>query len=72
MIGFKHIKFNIIKKQMMYCMNWQKYISFKRSRQTNSAIGLNGDYRTALDSDFGRVVFCSAMRRMHDKTQVFP
>lgn len=62
----------MIKKQMMYCMNWQKYISFKRSRQTKSVIGLNGDYRTALDSDFGRVVFCSAMRRMHDKTQVFP
>lgn len=30
------------------------------------------DYRNAFESDFGRVVFSTAARRMHDKTQVFP
>lgn len=30
------------------------------------------DKRTNIDSDFGRLVFSSAVRRLHDKTQVFP
>lgn len=53
-------------------MDWKRYMSPKRSRRTASQIGSKEDFRTAFDSDFGRVVFCSAMRRMHDKTQVFP
>lgn len=32
----------------------------------------SSDKRTNICSDFGRVVFSSACRRMHDKTQVFP
>lgn len=32
----------------------------------------NRDRRNAFESDFGRVVFSSACRRLHDKTQVFP
>lgn len=30
------------------------------------------DKRTAAESDFGRVIFSPACRRLHDKTQVFP
>lgn len=30
------------------------------------------DKRTAFESDYGRVLFSSAIRRMHDKTQVIP
>lgn len=30
------------------------------------------DRRNAFESDFGRVVFSSSCRRLHDKTQVFP
>lgn len=33
---------------------------------------LNYDRRSPIESDFGRVVFSSACRRLHDKTQVFP
>lgn len=30
------------------------------------------DYRSPIESDLGRVIFSSACRRLHDKTQVFP
>lgn len=33
---------------------------------------LRTDYRNEFESDFGRVIFSNAARRMHDKTQVFP
>lgn len=32
----------------------------------------NTDCRNPFESDFGRVVFSSSCRRLHDKTQVFP
>lgn len=56
----------------MYKVNWSKYLSVERNRISESKIGEDGDLRNDFDSDFGRVVFCSAVRRMHDKTQVFP
>lgn len=31
-----------------------------------------GDQRLPVESDYDRVVFCTAFRRLHDKTQVFP
>jgi dGTPase len=33
---------------------------------------LKFDYRLPLESDYGRLVFSSSFRRLHDKTQVFP
>jgi dGTPase len=33
---------------------------------------LKGDLRSPIESDYGRLVFSSAFRRLHDKTQVFP
>lgn len=37
-----------------------------------SSGNLSFDLRSPLDSDYGRLVFSSAFRRLHDKTQVFP
>lgn len=60
-------------------MNWneQGFLSVKRSRPSETdgkreKLSDNTDYRTASESDFGRVIFSPACRRMHDKTQVFP
>ena len=60
----------------MYKLDWNKYLSGKRLRMSeadkerfeNASI----DKRQPFESDFGRVAFSSASRRMHDKTQVFP
>ena len=68
---------HIINKINMYKINWDKYLSNSRYRSqsefklhkeaTNSE-----EKRNAFESDFGRVAFSSALRRMHDKTQVMP
>ena len=42
-----------------------------RDRNNKSGLKKN-DPRLACESDFGRVVFSSSCRRLHDKTQVFP
>lgn len=51
-------------------MKWDKLLNNSRLRDTtrNSAT----DARNDFESDFGRIIFSAAMRRMHDKTQVFP
>jgi len=51
-------------------MNWEKYLNAKRLRQSTRETG--SDPRNEFESDFGRVIFSPAIRRMHDKTQVFP
>lgn len=61
----------------MYKIDWEKYLSTDRYRDSQSLVGNRRpknslDMRSEFDSDFGRVIFCSASRRMHDKTQVFP
>src|ERR1035437_7480910 len=61
----------------LYPINWEKYLSIQRSRITNIVKTNNDpenhfDERNDFDSDFGRAVFSSACRRMHDKTQVMP
>lgn len=56
-------------------MNWKKYLSSERLRVSSITLEqrkTNNDYRTDIESDFGRVIFSSACRRLHDKTQVFP
>lgn len=52
-------------------MNWKKYLSMKRWREEN-VIDEQKDLRNPFEVDFGKVVFCPALRRMHDKTQVIP
>lgn len=49
---------------------WTKFLSNQRLGQ----ICVNGDGkgRTKYQMDFDRIVFSSAFRRLHDKTQVFP
>lgn len=61
----------------MYKIDWNKYLNTGRAREPQSLVGKkrpkdSTDMRSEFDSDFGRVIFCSASRRMHDKTQVFP
>lgn len=56
----------------MYNIDWEKYLSTERFRESNSQVGKGVDRRSAFDSDLGRVIFCYALRRMHDKTQVVP
>lgn len=57
----------------LYKIDWKRYLSAERSRQSNYSKGANVlDERSAFESDFGRAVFSSASRRMHDKTQVMP
>lgn len=67
----------LIKQVNMYKIDWDKYLSSERYRskseftqhqQTSNA----DEKRNAFESDFGRVAFSSALRRMHDKAQVMP
>ncbi|MDR2979872.1 MAG: dNTP triphosphohydrolase [Bacteroidales bacterium] len=51
-------------------MNWHKYLNPGRLRPTTRTKEL--DLRNEFESDLGRVIFSPAIRRMHDKTQVFP
>lgn len=49
-------------------LDWNKLLVETRIRPTKR----QHDARSAFESDFGRIIFSPAMRRMHDKTQVFP
>lgn len=51
-------------------MDWKKYLNAERLRPTRRIQGT--DNRNEFESDFGRVIFSPAIRRMHDKTQVQP
>ncbi len=51
-------------------MDWEKYLNGHRLRPTTRVQGI--DNRNEFESDFGRVIFSPAVRRMHDKTQVQP
>lgn len=56
-----------------YGIDWNKYLSAGRIKQASMPYDASGlDKRTPFESDFGRVVFSSATRRMHDKAQVIP
>lgn len=49
-------------------MDWNKLLTEKRIRPSMR----QDDARSAFESDFGRITFSPATRRMHAKTQVFP
>lgn len=51
-------------------MDWQNLLNQNRIRQTTRK--QNSNDRNEFESDFGRIIFSPAIRRMHDKTQVFP
>lgn len=49
-------------------MDWQKLLTNKRLRPSTRV----KDTRSEFESDYGRIIFSPATRRMHSKTQVFP
>ena len=54
-----------------HVINWDKYLSQERWRDED-VLDKEKDRRNPFEVDFGKVVFCPALRRMHDKTQVIP
>ncbi len=55
-------------------MDWTKIINENRARSSKRKKGdtSNYDSRDEFETDYDRVIFSPAIRRMHDKTQVFP
>lgn len=51
-------------------MNWNNLLNNGRLRPSKR--NTTTDSRNDFESDFGRIIFSPATRRMHDKTQVFP
>jgi len=51
-------------------MDWTGYLNAERLRPSKRET--KNDPRNEFESDFGRINFSPAIRRMHDKTQVFP
>lgn len=52
-------------------MEWKDLLSTVRIQDTTRKI-TKFDVRNEFESDYGRIIFSPAIRRMHDKTQVFP
>ena len=57
---------------MFYPIDWEKYLNPERQRKSGTHAMTDWDIRNPYESDLGRVIFCPALRRMHDKTQVIP
>lgn len=54
-------------------MKWSELLSQKRVRElSGNAKGTASDHRSQFERDYDRAVFCTPVRRLHDKTQVFP
>lgn len=56
-------------------MNWTQLLSGKRIRallQEDSFIEPTADFRSEIEKDYGRAVFCTPVKRLQDKAQVFP
>src|SRR5690606_25024313 len=54
----------------IFLMTWEHYLNAGRLRKSTRTT--DQDARNDFESDFGRIIFSPAIRRMHDKTQVFP
>ncbi len=61
-----------MEKRELFPIDWDKYLKPERQRQSGTHAGTGWDTRNDFESDLGRVIFCPALRRMHDKTQVIP
>lgn len=61
-----------MEERKIYPIDWEKYLQPIRQRESGTQASVKWDTRNQFESDFGRVVFCPAIRRMHDKTQVIP
>lgn len=60
-------------EKKVFAIEWDKYLMPDRQRKSGTqASAVEWDARNQYESDFGRVIFCPAIRRMHDKTQVIP
>ena len=54
-------------------MDWQQLLSRRRLSFTGEFRGgAQAHPRSAFERDWDRILFSTAFRRMHDKTQVFP
>ena len=47
---------------------WERLLSTRRLGSNDQ----ESDFRTEFQRDYDRIIFCSAFRRLQDKTQVFP
>ncbi len=56
-----------------YASQWQKLLSRRRLSNSGEFQDVSEEsVRSAFEVDWDRILFCNALRRMHDKTQVFP
>ncbi|GAB4297576.1 MAG: deoxyguanosinetriphosphate triphosphohydrolase [Ignavibacteriaceae bacterium] len=53
-------------------MEWTKLLNSNRPEEKTGGYNITSDGRSEYQRDFDRIVFCSAFRRLQDKTQVFP
>lgn len=51
---------------------WRQLLSYQRVGHKTPPEPYEEAHRTDYDKDYDRIVFSSAFRRLHDKTQVFP
>lgn len=65
-------KYQDTERMKIYNIDWSKYLSDDRVKESQPLPEDGIDKRNPFESDFGRVVFSSALRRMHDKAQVIP
>ncbi len=50
-------------------MDWHQLLTDERKRPSTK---MPGDSRSAFESDYDRIIYCSAFRRLQHKAQVFP
>ncbi|MFC5525307.1 dGTP triphosphohydrolase [Rhodanobacter ginsengisoli] len=63
------------KRKVSVSLDWEKLLSSERIKglqRKKSIYGSITDHRTSHERDFDRAVFCTPVRRLKDKTQVFP